>query len=231
MGKRRSPKPQTWGRFLLGVPCERCDMMELKIEYVPIDSIKPYKGNAKKHPKKQIEQIKQSIIAMKDADGDLLTGFKNPLGVWHNEIATGHGRYIAAKELGLETIPIIRLGSMTDEQRRAYIMIDNQLTLNTENDLKQLAIELESIKSIDMPAFSLDLPEIRLQLDALATADDFTIDDINEVDGYDEHNDDREYFEKTFTFPIAKKKQIVCYLKKHYDEVINRIIHDEEEGY
>lgn len=51
-------------------------MMDLKIEYVPIDSIKPYKGNAKKHPKKQIEQIKQSIIAMKDADGDLLTGFK-----------------------------------------------------------------------------------------------------------------------------------------------------------
>ena len=41
--------------------------MELKIEYVPIGSIKPYKGNAKKHTKKQIEQIKQSIIAMKDA--------------------------------------------------------------------------------------------------------------------------------------------------------------------
>lgn len=205
--------------------------MELKIEYVPIDSIKPYKGNAKKHPKKQIEQIKQSIIAMKDADGDLLTGFKNPLGVWHNEIATGHGRYIAAKELGFETIPIIRLDSMTDEQRRSYIMIDNQLTLNTENDLKQLAIELESIKSIDMPAFSLDLPEIRLQLDAMATADDFTIDDINEVDGYDEHNDDREYFEKTFTFPIAKKKQIVNYLKKHYDEIISYIMEQADTNY
>lgn len=206
-------------------------MMELKIEYVPIDSIKPYKGNAKKHPKKQIEQIKQSIIAMKDVGGDLLTGFKNPLGVWHNEIATGHGRYIAAKELGFETIPIIRLDSMTDEQRRAYIMIDNQLTLNTENDLKQLAIELESIKSIDMPAFSLDLPEIRLQLSNSTDNEDFSIDDISEIEGYDAKNDGREYFEKTFTFPLAKKQQITNYLKKHYDEVISRIIHDAETKY
>lgn len=163
--------------------------MELKIEYVPIDSIKPYKGNAKKHPKKQIEQIKQSIIAMKDADGDLLTGFKNPLGVWHNEIATGHGRYIAAKELGFETIPIIRLDSMTDEQRRAYIMIDNQLTLNTENDLKQLAIELESIKSIDMPAFSLDLPKIQLKVDKL---------EIEEANSY--YGDEREKTYKSTNF-------------------------------
>ena len=198
-------------------------MMELKIEYVPIGSIHEYSGNAKKHTKKQVKQIADSIQQF---------GFNDPIAVDGSGIVIeGHGRLLAARSLGMDKVPVITLDGLTDEQRRAYTLIHNQLTLNTENDLKQLAIELESIKSIDMPAFSLDLPEIRLQLDALATADDFTIDDINEVDGYDEHNDDREYFEKTFTFPIAKKKQIVCYLKKHYDEVINRIIHDAEVGY
>ena len=69
----------------------------LKIEYVPIDSIKPYPGNAKLHPAEQIEQIKESIR---------LFGFKDPIGVWKNEVATGHGRLIAAKELGMDTIRI-----------------------------------------------------------------------------------------------------------------------------
>lgn len=197
--------------------------MELKIEYVPIDGIREYSGNAKKHTKKQVKQIADSIQQF---------GFNDPIAVDGSGIVIeGHGRLLAARSLGMDKVPVITLDGLTDEQRRAYTLIHNQLTLNTENDLKQLAIELESIKSIDMPAFSLDLPEIRLQLDELATADDFTIEDINEVDGYDEHNDNREYFEKTFTFPIAKKKQIVCYLKKHYDEVINRIIHDAEANY
>lgn len=196
--------------------------MELTIEYVPIDTIQEYAGNAKKHPKKQVDQIAKSIDEL---------GFNDPIAVWHNQIVEGHGRVMAARQLGMDKVPVIRLDGLTDEQRRAYTLIHNQLNTSTGYDLKQLAIELESIKSIDMPSFDLDLPEIRLQLDELATADDFTIDDINEVDGYDEHNDSREYFEKTFTFPIAKKKQIVCYLKKHYDEVINRIIHDAEVNY
>lgn len=192
---------------------------------MPIDSIKPYKGNAKKHPKKQIEQIKQSIIAMKDADGDLLTGFKNPIGVWHNEIVTGHGRYIAAKELGFETIPIIRLDSMTDEQRRAYIMIDNQLTLNTENDLKQLAIELENIKSIDMPAFDLDLPEIQFKVDKMQLAEEFSMDDIEEPNSFDKHEDRKSgYFSSEFTFPAEHKAKIISYLKKHKQEICDEIV-------
>lgn len=63
----------------------------LKIEYVDIDSIKPYKNNAKKHPQEQIEQIKKSIE---------LFGNNDPIAVWNNEIVEGHGRYEALKQIG-----------------------------------------------------------------------------------------------------------------------------------
>lgn len=97
-------------------------MQKLKIEYVPIESIKPYEGNAKKHPQEQIDQIKKSIELM---------GFDDPIAVWKNgEIIEGHGRLIAAQQLGLEKVPIIRLDELSDEQRRAYILIHNKLTMN-----------------------------------------------------------------------------------------------------
>lgn len=56
----------------------------------------------------------------------------------------------------------------------------------------------------------------------------FSMDDIDEIDGYNENEDDREYFTKTFTFPIDKKKQIICYLKKHQNEIIEQIIRESE---
>lgn len=86
--------------------------MRLKVEYVPIDSINPYPGNAKLHPQEQIEQIKSSILEF---------GFNDPIGVWKNEVATGHGRLLAAKELEMKKVPIIRLDSLTDEQRQLRV--------------------------------------------------------------------------------------------------------------
>ena len=189
-------------------------MSKLQIEYVPIDSIEPYPGNAKLHTPKQIEQIKQSMQEFGNID---------PVGIWHNEIVEGHGRYQAAKSLGYETIPVIRLDSLTDEQRRAYSLIHNQLTMNTGFDLEVLQIELDSINTIDMGVFDFDLS---LNGDY---EEEFNIDDIEEIDGYNANEDNREYFEKTFTFPIAKKQQIINYLKKHYDEIIKYII-DQAEG-
>lgn len=74
--------------------------MELKIDYVSIDSISPYENNAKKHPREQIEQIKASMQEFGNID---------PIGIWHGEIVEGHGRYEAAKQLGYKTVPVIRL--------------------------------------------------------------------------------------------------------------------------
>lgn len=122
-------------------------MGKLKVEYIPIAGIKPYKRNAKLHPTEQIEQIKRSIQEF---------GFNDPIGIWKGEIVEGHGRYLAAKELGLETVPVIRLDGMTDEQRRAYALVHNKLTINSDFDLELLDLELGDIE-LDMEPFGFKL--------------------------------------------------------------------------
>lgn len=122
--------------------------MELKIEYVDIDSIKPYKNNAKLHPKEQIEQIKKSIEQF---------GMDDPIGIWQDEIVEGHGRLIACKELGYTEVPIIRLDHLTDEERKAYTLAHNKLTMNSDFDLDILQEELDSFDTIDMSDFGFDL--------------------------------------------------------------------------
>ena len=120
----------------------------LKIEYVPIDSVKPYDKNAKLHPDEQVEQIVASIKAF---------GFNDPLGVWHDEIVEGHGRYLAAKKLGMTEVPVIRLDDLTDEQRKAYMLAHNKLTMNSGFDLDLLNEELASIADFDMVDFGFDI--------------------------------------------------------------------------
>lgn len=124
--------------------------MKLEVEYVPIDSIRPYSGNAKDHPKSQIEQIKSSMKEFGNID---------PIGVWRGEVVEGHGRLEAAKQLGYTEIPVIRLDDLTDEQRRAYGLIHNRLTLNSGFDTDALEAELASISDIDMSVYGLQASE------------------------------------------------------------------------
>jgi site-specific DNA-methyltransferase (adenine-specific) len=124
----------------------------LKIEYIPIEDIKPYENNAKQHPAEQIQQIKNSILEF---------GFRDPIAVWNNTIVEGHGRLLAAQELGYKELPIIRLDDLSDEQRKAYCLAHNKLTMNSDFDLDVLSAELDSITDIDMSdfGFDLDLPD------------------------------------------------------------------------
>lgn len=126
--------------------------MKLEIEYIPISEIKLYPNNAKIHTAEQIEQIKKSIQEF---------GFNDPIGIWHGECVEGHGRIIAATELGIETVPVIRLDELSDEQRKAYMLVHNKLTMNTDFDIDLLNIELDNITDIDMTdfGFSLDFKE------------------------------------------------------------------------
>ena len=129
-------------------------MSKLKVEYVPTESIKTYVNNAKIHTAEQIEQIKKSIQEF---------GFNDPIAVWKdNEIIEGHGRLIAALELGIEELPIIRLDNLTDEQRRAYTLVHNKLTMNTDFDFSLLEMELEAITNIDMGDFGFELNGIQI---------------------------------------------------------------------
>lgn len=146
-------------------------MPKLKIEYVDIDSVTPYGNNAKLHPAEQIEQIKRSIQEF---------GFNDPVAVWDNTVVEGHGRLIAAGELGLDKIPVIRLDSLTDAQRRAYGLVHNQLTMNSgfNNDL--LEIELDDI-DIDLTGYGFEFEDIEINLEDEPEVND-EFDDIERLE-------------------------------------------------
>lgn len=127
-------------------------MNQLQIEYVPIGTLKPYENNAKLHPDDQIEQICESIRQF---------GMNDPIAVWKDsEIIEGHGRLLACQKLGMQEVPVIRLDSLTDEQRRAYMNVHNQLTMNTGFDIDLLTEELGRIEEIDMRMFGFDVDDL-----------------------------------------------------------------------
>lgn len=126
---------------------------ELKVEYIPITELVPYAKNAKLHPEEQVEQIKASIRDF---------GMNDPIAIWkNNEIIEGHGRLAACRELGIEKVPVIRLDSLTDEERRAYMLAHNQTTMNTGWDINLLEEELQALmdEEIDMSQFGFDISD------------------------------------------------------------------------
>ena len=123
----------------------------LKIENVKISDITPYKHNAKTHPAEQVEQIAASIRQF---------GMNDPVAIdEENVIIEGHGRLLAiqkmqaAGEYTEETVPCIRLTHLTDQQKKAYILAHNKLTMNSGFDLDILSDELERITDFDMADF------------------------------------------------------------------------------
>lgn len=127
-------------------------MDHLKIEYLPIDDLKPYDRNAKEHPQKQIDQIIESIKQF---------GMNDPIGIWgdQNLIVEGHGRLLALKQMGATEAPTIRLDHMNDEQRRAYTLAHNKITMNSGFNLEILNEELDSL-GIDMTDFGFSLEDM-----------------------------------------------------------------------
>lgn len=122
----------------------------LKIEYVKKEDLKPYANNAKIHTAEQVEQIKKSIKEF---------GFNDPVAVWHdNEVIEGHGRLMAVMDMDdITEVPIIRLDDLSDEERKAYMLVHNKLTMNTDFDSDLLDIELDDILNIDMTDFGFEL--------------------------------------------------------------------------
>lgn len=120
----------------------------MKIQKIRIEDIRPYANNAKLHPPSQIEQIKKSILEF---------GNNDPIAIDENNvIIEGHGRYQALKEIGYKEAEVIRLKHLSEQQKRAYILIHNKLTMNTGFDLGVLSEELKKIKSIDLGCFNFD---------------------------------------------------------------------------
>ena len=111
----------------------------LQIEEIDIDCLVPYENNAKEHTRAQIDAVEASIKEF---------GFRNPVIVWRNadgmlEVVAGHARITAAKNLGMRKVPCVSCDDLSDAQRRAYTLVDNQTTMMTGWDSDMLAYELD----------------------------------------------------------------------------------------
>lgn len=156
----------------------------MEIIKLRLDELTPDPENAKAHPENQIEQIKKSIAQF---------GNNDPIAVWgdNNLIVEGHGRYEALKQLGYEEAEVIRLDRLTDEERRAYALAHNQLTMNTGFIPELLESDLEQICGIDMSDFGFD---------SGGDNEWFGSGDIGEArEGEDEYQDFLEKFEEKHT--------------------------------
>jgi DNA modification methylase len=117
-------------------------MDELQVDYRALAALKPHARNPRTHSKRQIRQIADSIKAF---------GFTNPILVDDaGGVLAGHGRIEAAKLLGIPVVPTIRLASMTEAQKRAYVIADNKLAENAGWDRELLAIELQYLVELDL---------------------------------------------------------------------------------
>lgn len=131
-------------------------MSRLEVIDLPLAYLRPYCRNARVHSQKQIAQIAASIRTF---------GFNNPVLI-DNEgtIIAGHGRVAAAKLLGLEVVPVIRLEHMSEAQKRAYILADNKLAEKAGWDAEILAIELQNLLDtefkFDLTVTGFEMPEI-----------------------------------------------------------------------
>lgn len=125
-------------------------MEQLNIKYKNINTLHPYKKNAKKHDKKQVEQIANSIKEF---------GFTQPVIIDKNNcVVAGHGRILGAKKAGLKEVPTVCLEELTEEQIKAYRLVDNKLNESEWDDVL-LAQELEELDKEQMKLFGFDLAE------------------------------------------------------------------------
>ena len=129
------------------------------VELVPVGRLKPYAGNARKHSRKQIRQIADSIKSF---------GFTNPVLIDDDHmIIAGQGRLEAAKLLKLAAVPTLRLSHLSAAQKRAYIIADNKLAENAGWDRDMLAIELQGLieLDVDIELTGFEMGEIDIILD------------------------------------------------------------------
>lgn len=113
----------------------------VELREVEIAALKPYERNAKQHSKEQVEKIGRSIREL---------GFLSPCLIDQElNVIAGHGRIMAAKEIGMTAVPCVFVEGLTEEQRRAYILADNRLTELGEWDMERVQQELADLADAD----------------------------------------------------------------------------------
>jgi len=114
---------------------------KIKIQYKTVSELEPYDKNARNHSLSQIKQIADSIKEF---------GFTNPILIDGDRgVIAGHGRLYAARLLEMPKVPCIELSHLTEDQKRAYVIADNQLALNADWDFDILQKEIDQLKDAD----------------------------------------------------------------------------------
>ena len=133
--------------------------MAQKIELWNLDRLIPYEKNAREHSDSQVKQIAASIIEF---------GFLNPILVDSSDgIVAGHGRLSAAKELALDVVPVVVLDHLTENQKKAYILVDNKLAENASWNEELLAEEIIKLRKETRPEHIIDYLNIVDQIQDL----------------------------------------------------------------
>ena len=176
-----------------------------KLESVPVEALIPYARNARKHSDEQVAQLAASIREF---------GFNAPVLVdKDNGIIAGHGRVLAARKLGIEAVPCLRLDHLTETQRRAYILADNRLAeLGGGWDEEMLKLEMEQLQELkfDINFTGFNEPEV----DAL----------INQIDETTNTEKGKNPLEKLDKYLESETKVIsISFESDEFISVVNRL--------
>lgn len=159
-------------------------MSKEKYGQIALSALAPYPNNARTHSDEQVEMIAKSLQEF---------GFVNPILIDENNmIVAGHGRVMAAKKLGMEKVPYVRVEGLSENQIRAYILADNKLAELAGWDFKLLGLELGELSDIDMTQFGFE---------------DFTVDNFD-TDFSLPDGDKSEFCQMTFTLHNDQKEEI-----------------------
>jgi len=141
-----------------------------QIKWEAVDKLIPYAKNARTHSDEQVAQIAGSIKEF---------GFNNPILVdKDNSVIAGHGRLMAARKLGMDKVPVVELQHLTESQRKAYVLADNRIALNSGWDTSMLSLELQDLKDdIDLSLLGFDPDELDALLNPIEETEGLTDED------------------------------------------------------
>jgi DNA modification methylase len=141
-----------------------------EIKWQSVDKLIPYAKNARTHSDEQVAQIAGSIKEF---------GFNNPVLVdKEGSIIAGHGRLMAARKLGMDKVPVVELEHLTEAQRKAYVLADNRIALNSGWDTSMLSLELQDLKDdIDLSLLGFDPDELDALLNPIEETEGLTDED------------------------------------------------------
>lgn len=144
-------------------------MNKIQIEYKNINELTPYENN----PRNNDGSVDYVVNSIKEF------GFRVPIIIdKNNTIIAGHTRYKAAKKLGLEEVPTIKVDDLTDKQIKAYRIADNKVGEFSSWDISKLDLELEELGDIDMGQFGVD--DINVEIDYSDKNKEYDIEDFSD---------------------------------------------------